>query len=154
VGTPFYELLTEASHPHGYPWLVQPDAISASIWAREHLGINQRFASDHIDSLALATYGEQNTVAEDKVWPIFFAGSMNRTVIRVIKSARIHFLFVDRRMTKGVPADPGFYFSTQEPGARKYTLAFPSAALKKFDSSTCINLVYNYRIFKSSTFLN
>jgi hypothetical protein len=144
VGTPFYELLSEVAHPHGYPWLVQPDAISASKWAREHLGINQRFASDRLDSFALATYGEQNTVAEDKVWPIFFATEMNGTVVRSIKSARIHFLFVDWQMTKGVPPTPGFYFSHLEPGAGEYRNAFPPAALKKFVSSTCIDLAYHH----------
>ena len=147
VGQSFYELLPEASHPHGYPWLVQPDAISASNWAREHLGINQRFASDDLDSFALATYGEQNTVAENKVWPIFFAKSLDWTVVRDIKSTRIHFLFVDRQMTKGVPPTPGFYFSPQEPGAGEYKNAFPPDSLKKFVTSPCIDEVYiNYEV--------
>lgn len=145
VGTPFYELLPEAPHPHGYPWLVQPDAISASNWAREHLGTNQRFAADSLDSLALDTYGQQNTVAEVKVWPIFFSKTMNKTVIRAIKSDKIHYLFVDWEMTKGVPPDPGFYFSIKEPGAQDYKNAFLPAALKKFDSSTCVHLVYHHK---------
>ena len=157
VGTPFYELLPEAPHPTGYPWLVQPDAISASNWAREHLGINQRFASDNLDSYALATYGGQTTVAENKVWPIFFSTTMNRTVVRDIKSARIHFLFVDSQMTKGVPPTPGYYFSPEEPGAGEYKNALPLAALNKFVSSTCIDLVYHHEgieIFDASRIEN
>jgi hypothetical protein len=145
VGTPFYELLPEAPHPHGYPWLVQPNAISASNWARENLGISQRFASDDLDSFALAAYGDQDTVSESKVWSIFFATTMDKSVVRSIKSTRTHFLFVDWQMTKGVPPAPGFYFSPQEPGAGDYKNAFPSAALKKFASSGCINVVYRQK---------
>ncbi len=50
-----------------------PDVVSASKWARQHLGINQHFGANAIDASALATYGGQNTMAEDSVWPIFFA---------------------------------------------------------------------------------
>ena len=50
IGTAFYQQLPESSHPQGYPWTVQPDVISASQWAREHLGINQPFGTNWIDS--------------------------------------------------------------------------------------------------------
>jgi hypothetical protein len=143
IGTPFYELLPETSHPEGYPWLVQPDVVSASNWAREHLGINQRFGAANLGVFALATYGEQNTLPEETVWPIFFAKSINESVVHIIKSARVHYLFVDWQMTKGVPATPGYYFSPQEPGAGQYKQAFPSAALKKFATTTCIDSVYH-----------
>jgi hypothetical protein len=145
IGTPFYELMPETSHPEGYPWLVQPDAISASIWAQEHLGTNQRFGAPILSAFALATYGEQNTLPEDDVWPIFFAKSINESVVNTIKSARVHYLFVYWQMTKGVPPTPGYYFSAQEPGAGEYKQAFPSAALKKFATTTCIDSVYHSR---------
>jgi hypothetical protein len=143
VGTPFYEVLSETSHPHDYPWTVQPDAISASNWAREHLGRDQRFASDVLDSFALATYGDQDTVTENKVWPIFFASTMSAKVVRDIRSANIHYLLVDWQMTKGVPASPGSYFSPEEPGAGNYKNPFPAPALEKFGTSSCVNLIYH-----------
>jgi hypothetical protein len=157
IGTSFYELLPETSHPQGYPWLVQPDTISASIWAHDHLGINQRFASDKLDSFALATYGEQITVPENKAWPIFFASAMNEMVAQDIKSARIQYLFVNWQMTKGVPPTPGSYFSPQEPGAGDYKNVFPAAALKKFQSSACFSLIYHradIEIFDTSRIAN
>jgi hypothetical protein len=143
VGTPFYEVLSENSHPHGFPWTVQPDAISASKWALGHLGRNQRFASNTLDSYALATYGDQFTVSEDKAWPIFFAPTMNPQVVSEIRSAKIHYLLVDWQMTKGVPPTPGNYFSPQEPGAGDYKNAFPAASLQKFGMSSCVELVYH-----------
>ena len=45
IGTAFYQLLPESSHPQGYPWSVQPDVVSASNWAHEHLGINRNFGA-------------------------------------------------------------------------------------------------------------
>ena len=143
IATASYQLLPESSHPQGYPWSVQSDVISASHWAREHLGINQRFGANANDSLALASYGEQNTVMGNSVWPIFFAGVINETVVHSIKAARVRYLLVDWRMTKGVPATPGYYFSPQEPGAGEYKQAFPTAALRKFASAPCIHLVYD-----------
>ena len=142
IGTAFYERLPESSSPQGYPWTVQPDVINASIWAREHLGINQRFGANAQDALALATYGEQNTVAENSVWPIFFASTMNEEVVDSIKSGKVHYVLVDWRMTAGVPPSPGYYFSPQEPDARNYDQPFPRAALRKF-SSRCTRLIYH-----------
>lgn len=143
VGTAFYQRLPEQSNPQGYPWLVQTDVIYASIWAREHLGINQRFGANANDALALATYGGQLTIPENDVWPIFFAGTLNETVVRSIRSAGVRYLLVDWRMTKGIPATPGYYFSPQEPQARDYKKPFPAAALRKFAAFTCIHLIYH-----------
>ena len=143
VGTAFYQQLPESSHPQGYPWTVQPDVITASEWAREHLGVNQPIGATSIDSLALATYGDQNTVAEGSVWPIFFSKVINARVDRDIRATGVRYLFVDWRMTMGVPATPGYYFSPQEPGAGQYKQPFPADALQKFASTTCADLVYS-----------
>jgi hypothetical protein len=143
IGTAFYERLPEATSPQGYPWSVQPDVISASMWARQHLGINQRFGANVIDASAVATYGEQDPVAENDAWPIFFAPEMNATVVHQITAAGVRYLFVDWRMTAGVPGSPGYYFSPQEPHAAEYTQAFPAAALRKFASAACTRLIYD-----------
>src|SRR5665213_1734890 len=73
----------------------------------------------------------------------FFAATMSGTVVRDIRSAKIHYLFVDRQMTKGLPPSPGFYFSPQEPGAGDYKNVFPAPALEKFGTTTCVELVYH-----------
>jgi hypothetical protein len=144
IGTAYGQLLPESSHPQGYPWMVQPDVVSASEWAREHLGINQPFGVGAIDSLALAAYGEQDTVSEDIVWPIFLSQTMNETVVRTIRATGVRYLFVDWRMTKGTPSNPGnYYFSPWEPQANKYRTPLPVAALRKFASTTCAHLVYD-----------
>jgi hypothetical protein len=121
---------------------VQPDVISASNWAREHLGINRRFAANAIDADALASYGEQDTLAETSIWPIFFAKTMDGAVLHIIRDDHVSYLFVDWRMTKGVPPTPGYYFSSQEPGAGEYKQPLPAAALRKFASAACTHLIY------------
>ena len=143
IGTASSQLLPESSHPQGYPWSVQPDVIDASTWARDHLGINQRFAANAIDSLALATYGEQDTVSEKSIWPIFFSQTMGSTVVDTIRSQQVRYLLVDSRMTKGFPPTGGYYFSSLEPGAAQFKSVFPATDLKKFNSAPCTRVIYS-----------
>ena len=93
IGTAYNQLLPESSHPQGYPLSVQPDVVTASTWARDHLGINQRFGADAIDSLALATYGEQDAIGEKSVWPIFFSPTMGSTVTDTIRDQQVRYLW-------------------------------------------------------------
>lgn len=144
IGTPYTELLPESSHPKGYPWMVQPDVIRASEWAHSNLGINQRFGIDVVNSQALATYGEQDTISEQSVWPIFLTQTMNSTVVHTIRTMKVHYLFVDWRMTKGLPASPGdYYFSPWEPQSGEYRHPLPAATLHKFATTACTRLVYD-----------
>ena len=142
IGTAFYERLPEITDPDSYPWSVQTDVTTASRWARIHLGSNRRFGANAIDSSALAAYGGQDTVAEKRVWPIFFARSMTADVARRIRAAGVQYLLIDWRMTRGVPATPGYYFSPQEPGAGDYRSTFPVAGLEKFSSAPCTGVIY------------
>jgi len=143
IGTPYLGLLPGASDPHGYPLLVQPDVIKASEWARAHLGINQVFAVGLIDSQALATYGDQDTISYN-AWPIFLSSTMSHSVVAAIKTQKVRYVFVDWRMTQGVPVTPGnYYFSPWEPGAGTYTQPLPAATLQKFATTDCASLVYN-----------
>lgn len=144
VGSVYSHFLPESAHPAGYPLTVQPDVIAASIWAREHLGIHQRFGASFIDSEALATYGDQDTVDDNDAWPIFFSSSINTTVVDTMRATGVHYILVDWRMTWSRPLNTGnYYFSPWEPGAGKGGKPFPSADLQKFIHDTCIRLVYS-----------
>jgi hypothetical protein len=148
IGTPYLGLLPEAANPPGYPLLVQPDVIQASEWAREHLGINQTFAVGLIDSQALATYGDQDTISYN-AWPIFLSSTMSDTVVAAIKTQQIRYVFVDWRMTHGIPVTPGnYYFSPWEPAAGTYTRPLPAAMLQKFATTDCAGLIYNSGLIK------
>ena len=148
VGTAFFQRLPEPPHSKGYPsvggypWSVQPNVITAAKWARTHLGINQPFGATQFDAYALATYGEQNTLPEDKVWPIFFATAINGTVVDDIKAEGVRYILVDWRMTQGISPE-GYYFSPAEPDAQDYKQPFPAAALEKLVSASGTQLVYS-----------
>jgi hypothetical protein len=140
----YTQLLPEPSNPQGYPWMVQPDVITASEWARVHLGMYQNFAVSVVDSYALATYGEQNTVAEQSVWPIFLTDTMDKEVVNTIRETKVRYLFVDWRMTRGIPTNPGnFYFSQFEPQSGLYTHPLPAVMLQKFSTTNCAQLIYS-----------
>ena len=142
IASSYTELLPEASNPPGYPWMVQPDVIKASEWAREHLGIDQPIAVGIVDSQALATYGEQDTITESS-WPIFLNTTMNDVVVNTIMTTKVRYLFVDWRMIDGIPTNPGdYYFSPWEPLSGKYTRAIPVMMLRKFSTTDCSRLIY------------
>jgi hypothetical protein len=143
IANAYTQLLPEAANPPGYPWQVQPGAIKASEWAREHLGGDQNFAVDAIDSQALATYGDEDTISYD-AWPIFLNNTMNNAVVDTIKTEKVRYLFVDWLMTRGIPANPGnYYFSPWEPQAGQYTHPLPAVMLAKFASTDCARLIYD-----------
>jgi len=143
IANTYTELLPEVWNPHGYPWTVQPDVIRASEWARQHLGINQVFAADSIDSEALATYGEENTISYN-AWPIYLSSTMNDAVVNTIKTEKVRYLFVDWQMTQGIPNTPGdYYFSPWEPQAGEYIHPLPAIMLRKFATTDCARAVYN-----------
>jgi len=136
--------MPEPSHPQGYPWTVQPDVIAASKWARAQLGINQSFAVSVVDAEALATYGEQNTIPEQNAWPIFLADTLNKGVVDTIQEMKVRYLFVDWRMTYGIPTNPGnYYFSQWEPQSGQYTHPLPAVMLHKFSTTKCARLIYS-----------
>jgi hypothetical protein len=144
VGSSYLELLPPSSNPPGFPSIVQPDVISASVWARDHLGIHQPFATDFVDSLALATYGNEYTEPDDDIFAIFFGDSLAGLPALVIKESGTRYILVDWRMTYGLPSNPGdFYFSQWEPQAGDYTKPFKGNYLKKFATYTCSNMVYH-----------
>lgn len=143
IGSSYFQLLPPSSHPTGYPWIVQPDMIIASTWARDHLGPDQPFATDDTDALALATYGDENTGQEDAVFPIFFGDSLGGMAARTIKATGVRYILVDWRMTDGIPVNPGdYYFSQWEPGAGEYTKPFPATYLRKFTTYSCSRLIF------------
>jgi hypothetical protein len=144
IGNDYFEILPPANNSSGFPPVVEHDVIAASIWSRHHLGTNQPFASDFVDSLALATYGDENVEPEDYVYHIFFGDSLAGLPARLIKQRGIRYVLVDWRMTHGLPSNPGdFYFTQWEPNAGKYTKPFDPAYLKKFSRYSCARTVYD-----------
>ncbi len=144
IGSPYFQLLPPSTHPIGFPSIPQPAVISASTWARVHLGPGQSFATDLVDSLALATNGAENPVSENAAYQVFFGVGLAGQPARVIRTARVRYILVDWRMTEGpAGSSGGYYFSPWEPGAGPSDKAFNASYLRKFTVYTCSRLVYS-----------
>jgi hypothetical protein len=145
VGTPYNELLPEPANPVGYPSSVQPDVFAAATWARRYLGPDRTFASNALDAPVLGSYGEQNPISENLAFPIFFASTMDSTVVHDIRAAKVAYIFVDTRMTRGtpIPINPSYYFSPYEPNGSHHAHPLPASYLTKFGATNCDSLVYS-----------
>jgi hypothetical protein len=143
VGLPSNQVLPESPRAVGYPWTVPKDVVLASVWVRHHLPRDQRFAADYLDAEALATYGLEDPVSENAAWPIFFARTMDATVVHSIRSAKVHYLLWDDKLTRGLPPTPRYYFSIDEPGAGSRTHLLPAEYLAKFASAACVDRIYD-----------
>jgi hypothetical protein len=143
VGTRFYERLPQGANPHGYERTLQPDVIAASKWALHHLGPNQMFGADALDSWALGTYGEQDLADPRWLSPVFFAESVNSDVVKDIKNLGLRYVLVNWRMTRAWPEIPDYFLDPSEPEAFHYQHAFPAQGLEKFSSDPCIRLIYD-----------
>jgi len=143
VGTRSQQRLPEGAHPQHYERTVQPDVVAASTWALQHLGPNQMFGANSIDSWALGTYGDQDLADQRYLWPVFFAASFNSDVVKDIKKLRLRYVLVNWRMTRAAPEIPDFFIHPFEPEASHYQHAFPAAGLEKFSSDPCVGLIYD-----------
>ena len=144
VSNPYTALLPSSSHPTGYPSSVQPYVITASNWARVHLGSGQPFASDLIDSFALSTNGNENPVSAGTAYPIFFSATLDGATAALIRADKVRYIFADWNMRYGSAANAGgYYFSTWEPNSGKPGNVFPAVGLAKFTMYTCSHMIYH-----------
>jgi hypothetical protein len=141
IGNSFFTLLPNESE--GFTGYVQPYMINVAHWTRQHLGAQQTFATDDIDQLALAAYGEENPANVNKIYPMFFTASMDNTTVNVIKDNHVHYVLLNRLMTEQPPVRPGgSYYSGLEPDSVLNNGPLPKPFFEKFATYTCSHLVY------------
>ncbi|GHO83174.1 hypothetical protein KSZ_11800 [Dictyobacter formicarum] len=125
---------------------IEMEGIQAATWTRTYLGPNQRIATDRTNQILAATYGKQRIVdsIEDHVdvSPIFFSTQLGPDEAGIIRTAKIHFLVVDMRMSKERPL-LGFYFDEAEIGAYQHTRPVDPRSLTKFNAISQLNKVFD-----------
>jgi hypothetical protein len=130
---------------------IEPDGMQAAIWARSYLGPNNRVATDRINQLLMAAYGEQRDITsiEDRieVAQILLSSSLGPHEIAILRSAKIRYIVVDMRLANGLPR-LGFYVDPAEPGAFHYVVPIDQEALTKFTTIPQI-----YRVFDSGNII-
>ncbi len=133
------------------PYLVAADTrsmdaevLAASEWARDALPSGSRIVGDRVGSDLLA--------AKAGVWPVmkgngvnapplYFADQFGLTEQDIVRSLRLRFLYVDRRLATHLPHF-GSYFESGEPGDGKLLLT--DAQLAKFDNVPGIKQIYRH----------
>lgn len=114
---------------------IEPLGIGAAEWTRTWLGPRQRFATDRVNQILLATYGRQIPIGPQQegldISGLVFANSVTPDELKVIKNAFVDYVVVDLRLTQDLPV-LGVYFG---PGEDEGIHATPpdAVALLKFD---------------------
>lgn len=143
IGTPSYARLPPSPRSTEFGWTPSAGVIKASAWARDNLGSNRRFGAGMIDSVALATYGNQDVVAKEEISSVFFASTIDAQVVADLKAQGVEYLLINWAMTQRLPSTPGYYFDPYEPGAGQYRQPFPARSLRKFLDNDCLRTVYD-----------
>ena len=125
---------------------VEPEGIQASAWALSYLGPDNRVSTDRINQMLMNTVGDQRVVTglDDKVdlSPVFFSSNLSPAEIAILRSARVHYLVVDLRLSTSLPLE-GFYFESDDPDAFHVTSPIGRAALTKFNTVPQINRLFD-----------
>ncbi|MFN8073777.1 MAG: hypothetical protein U0R66_18480 [Mycobacterium sp.] len=120
------------------------EVLAATEWARDALPAGSRIVGDRVGSDLLA--------AKSGVWPVmkangvsaptlYFADEFGLTEQDAVRSLRLRFLYVDRRLARELPHF-GSYFESGEPGNGHLLLT--DAQLAKFDKVPGIKEIYRH----------
>ncbi len=126
---------------------IEPEGITAAQWASLYLGPNHRVGSDRINTLLMATYGQQwgYTSADNKtpgVEQVVVSPFFGATEEEELKQDGIKYLVVDLRLHKALPW-VGFDFNEPASPASAYRSPLPLDALGKFDGVEHVNRLFD-----------
>jgi hypothetical protein len=114
---------------------VEPEGIHAARWAATHLGDGGLVATDRINQILMGTYGNQQVATsittKIDLSSIFLSVQLGPKEIALLRSAHIHYLVVDLRLSQLLPL-LGFYYEQTEENAFHHTMSVSITALSKF----------------------
>ena len=125
---------------------VEPLGIAAAEWAKTFLGPGNRVGADRINRLLMATYGEQRVVTnlsdDVNVAYAFFSPQFDRVGRSVLEQARLDYIVVDHRLSRGLPL-AGTYFENGEPDSNEHRTPIDPAGLRKFDDLPLVSRLFD-----------
>jgi hypothetical protein len=114
---------------------VEPEGIQAAQWAAIHLEGGGLVATDRINQILMGTYGNQpiatSITTKIDLSSIFLSEQLEPKEIALLRSAHIHYLVVDLRLSQSLPL-LGFYYEQTEENALHHTMPVSITALSKF----------------------
>jgi hypothetical protein len=124
---------------------IEPEGITAAEWANANLGPGQRVASDRINTLLLATYGNEQVVTgvsgNYPVAQVFTSLRFGAGVIGILQQDGIQYLVVDHRLSTSLPYSGTYFNLTGASGQSVQQIQ--SAALTKFDGVQNVNRIFD-----------
>lgn len=124
---------------------VVTNSIDAAIWARDHLGPDQRIAADRINGLLMNAYGQKYQVTGSwesiNVPGIFLSAPFTDVERQTLCDGRVRYLVVDHRFTNHLPL-LGFYYEAEE-RVGYYQEPLEVAVLEKFKALDEFSLIYD-----------
>jgi hypothetical protein len=125
---------------------IEPQGLAAAAWASAYLGPNNRIAADRINMTLMGTYGEQrmitNLIDHVSISGIFLASHLGPNEREAIRTGRIHYIVVDRRISTALPLD-GHYYEGWEKMIVPYSGPISPAVLDKFATIPYISQVFD-----------
>lgn len=126
---------------------LEPTGISAAKWAERWLGPGNRFVSDRVNNLLLATYGRQRIVTPlyDDVEAgslLLLADNFGKGEINLVREHDIGFIMTDLRLTTDLPAY-GFYINPASDIDRDYLMPLDPELLLKFNRIAGVDRVFD-----------
>ena len=119
---------------------VEPEGITASAWAADHLTVHSRMLSDFTNHLLMGAYGNQNASYQSS--EVFTSPILTLDNQAELHSLDVEYLVVDERLSKTLPTR-GFYFNAYEPKAFQYDKPIDPGALTKFDAMNNVSRVFD-----------
>ena len=125
---------------------IEEQGIEGAQWTHDHLAPNSRVASDRINQILQAVYGQQYIVSDldtkVDVSPIFLDQNFGASDITLLQEAHIRYLVVDMRLTRSRPL-LGFYYEQSEAGAYQHLKPIDMHAFEKFRTLHGIETIYD-----------
>nr|MBA2681980.1 hypothetical protein [Ktedonobacteraceae bacterium] len=125
---------------------IEVQGIESAQWTRKYLAPNSRVASDRINQVLQAVYGQQYIVStldtKLDVSPLFLDQNFGASDLALLQKAQIRYLVVDMRLTRSRPL-LGFYYEQSEAGAYQHLKPIDRQAFEKFRTLHGIETLYD-----------
>lgn len=125
---------------------VGAQGVAAAVWARGHLPVGSRIATDETDALLMGAYGglePQGGLIEGlHVSSLFFSPTFGSNSRRIITGDKLKYIVIDKRLARGLPLR-GFYFEADETNAHSNFKPLSRVALEKFNRSSLARIYDN-----------
>jgi len=128
------------------PRSIEPEGIAAAEWLGQHLAPGHIIGSDRINTLLMATYGNQlaltSLTEKSSIDKLFTSQQFGPAEEAIIHQNALQYIVVDRRLSTALPRI-GFYFNSSVSGLQQYTRPIDPASLAKFDSLKNVSRIFD-----------